>query len=305
MRLSFIPILLALTALSPTPFAWGQKRIRSDAKLTEESLALWGDLKTALQAKDGDAFFESHLKNSLFPGGTNGVHVFSGTIVGTRPAEHPSELVLAITDNVHAEATVRLVDKEGNLGHFDGPITRGSKVAFIGTVTGFQKDPFMLTFDVQGEDGSGPTYALVLVAMAFTKDIPVSMPAVQVNYRSRSNTGFIKMDMDDSAMYPFTVVDHGVSTEMNGVRLERYLVTAGWYPQPSNGVPHYAVEIDGTQPAVTLDLVGLGSFDKQAWVVPTARADSTPEAALVVVRADGTLIQRVEGIRRIQVSEKQ
>lgn len=305
MRLSSIPVLLALAALSPFPFAWGQKRIRSEAKLTEESLALWSDLKTALQAKDGGAFFESHVNHSLFPGGTNGVHVFSGTVVATRPAEHPRELVLAITDAVHPEATVRLVDKEGNSGQFNGPITRGSKVAFIGTVTGFQKEPFMLTFDVQGEDGSGPTYALVLVAEAFTNNASASIPPLQVNYRSRLNTGFIKIEMDDSAMYPFTVKGHGVTTEMSGVQLQRYLVTAGWYPQPSNGTPHYAVQIDGAQPAVTLDLVGLGSFDRQVWIIPTTKADSTPEAALVVLRADGTLIQRVEGIRKIQVSEKQ
>jgi hypothetical protein len=85
------------------------------------------------------------------------------------------------------------------------------------------------------------------------------------------------------------------------VRLERYLVTAGWYSNPPNGLRRYSVEIDGRQSAVTVDVVGLGSFDRQAWVVPTEKG----EAALVLVRADGTLIQRVEGIRRIQVSEKQ
>jgi hypothetical protein len=301
MRLSSIPVLLAIAVV---PFAWGQKRIRSDEKLTEESLTLWSNIKTALQAQDGATFFESHLKNSLFPGGANGVHVFRGTVVDSRPAEHPSEVVLAIEDTVHAEATLRLVDKQGNPGHFTGPVTHGSKVAFIGMVTGFQKEPFMLTFDVQGENGSGPTYALIWVATASPDGAPTLMPAIQVNYRSRSNSGYIKIDMGGGDMYSFTVNDHGASTEMSGVRLERYLVTAGWYPRPGDGLPNYSVEISGTQPAVTLELVGLGSFDRQVWVVPMAKGDSTPEAALVVVDGHGTLIQRVEGIQRIRVSEK-
>jgi hypothetical protein len=130
------------------------------------------------------------------------------------------------------------------------------------------------------------------------------MPAIQVNYRSRSNSGYINIDMGGGDMYSFTVNDHGASTEMSGVRLERYLVTAGWYPRPGDGLPNYSVEISGTQPAVTLELVGLGSFDRQVWVVPMAKGDSTPEAALVVVDGHGTLIQRVEGIQRIRVSEK-
>jgi hypothetical protein len=295
MRLFSIPILLVLAAVFPVPCAVGQK-IRSDAKLTEESVTLWDDIKAALQAKDGEAFFESRLKNSLFPGGANGVHVFRGTIIASRPAEHPSELVLAMADGVQPEATLRLVG-----GHFNGPITAGSRVAFIGTVSGFQKEPFMLTFDVQGDGGSGPTYALVLAAEASTEDLPDPIPSIQVNYRSRSNTGFIKIDMSGFGMYPFTVIDHGAITEMSGVRLERYLATAGWYPNPPNGLRHYSIEIDGTQTAAMLEVVGLGSLDRQAWVVPTGKG----EAALVVVHADGTLIQRVEGIQKIQVSEKQ
>jgi hypothetical protein len=159
----------------------------------------------------------------------------------------------------------------------------------------------MLTFDVQGEDVSGPTFALVLVAGAAQGALHIPMPSLQVNYRSRLSTGFIKIDLDDFPMHSFTLTDHGATTEMNGVRLENFLATAGWYSHPPSGSLHYLVEIDGTQPAVTLDLVGPGSFDKQAWVVPTEKA----EAALIVMRADGTVIQRVEGIQRIRVSEIQ
>jgi len=47
-------------------------------------------------------------------------------------------------------------------------------------------------------------------------------------------------------------------------------------------------------------MVGLGSFANQAWLVPTG----TPQASLVVTQADGTLIQKIDGIQRIRVSKQ-
>jgi hypothetical protein len=302
MRLSSIPTFLALAVLAPAHSAWAQNRIRSDAKLTEETAAVWSNIKSALQAKDGDTFFESNLNNSLFPGGRNGVRVFRGTVVSSHPADHPSELVLAISDDIHPEATLKL--KEGN---FKGPITPGSKVAFRGIVTGYTKDPFMLTLEVGGEDGSDLTFALVLVAETHEEAASVTMPSLWVNYPSRLNTGSVRISLDGFPMHTFTLNDHGATTEMAGVLLERFLVSAGWYSYPHSldHQVHYVVEVQGVHSVVALDLVGQGSFDRQSWLVPTDTSHSKPEAALIVVQADGTLIQRVEGIQRIQVSEKQ
>jgi hypothetical protein len=302
MRLPSIPILLALATVFPAHCAWGQTRIRSDAKLTEETAAVWSSIKSALQANDGDVFFESNLKSSLFPGGRNGVRVFRGTVVSSRPAEQPSELVIAISDNNQPEVTLKLKE-----GHFKGPITPGSKVAFRGIVTGYTKDPFMLTLEVGGEDGSGLTFALVLVEEARDEAAAMQLPSLWVNYPSKVNTGSVKISLEGFGLHSFTVDHHGATTEMEGVRLERFLVSAGWYAYPHSldKSLHYAVEVEGAQSAVTLDLEGgLGSFERQSWLVPTGKPGSPAEAALVVVRADGTLIQRVEGIQRIRVSER-
>ena len=298
MRLLSTPILLALAA---APFACGQVRIRSAAKLAEESSAVWTGIKTALQARDGDAFFESSLKNSLFPGGRNGVRVFQGTVVSSHPSEHPNELMLAISDDSHAEATLKLKE-----GQFKGPITSGSKVAFRAIVTAYIKEPFMLTLEVENEDSSGLTFVLVLVAESREEAAPLEMPSLWVNYPSRVNTGSVKISLDGFGLHSFTVDDHGATTEMEGIPLERFLVSAGWYAYPHSLDQrlHYAVEVEGAQSAVTLDLDGRGSFETQSWLVPTGRPGSASEAALVVVRADGTLIQRVEGIQRIRVSQK-
>jgi hypothetical protein len=88
MRLPSIPILLVLAA----HFTVGQPRIRSDQKLTEESMAVWNGIKTSLQAEGGEAFFQSSVRDSIFLGRVRGVRVFSGNIKSSRPVEHPSEL---------------------------------------------------------------------------------------------------------------------------------------------------------------------------------------------------------------------
>jgi hypothetical protein len=81
MRLSSMSIVLAVAAVVPVHFALGQRPIRSAEELTEQSSAVWSNIKRVLQANDGDAFFESKVKYSLVPGGVKGVHVFRGTVV--------------------------------------------------------------------------------------------------------------------------------------------------------------------------------------------------------------------------------
>jgi hypothetical protein len=300
MRLSSISILLAFTAIFPAQFASGQSRIRSAEKLTEESSAVWSSIRTSLEAPGGTAFFRSELKNSSVPGGARGVNVLRGTVLSTRPAENPSELMLAMSGTNQADVTLKLADP------LKGPVTPGSRVAFAGIVTGFEKDPFMLTLEVQGGDGPGRTFALVLAAGAFEEPDAVPMPSLEVNYRSRQNTGFANISLDGLLMHEVTVNDHGVETHIEGVRLTRFLATAGWYPYPHSldNQLRYSVQVDGLRSSVTLDLVGQGTLDKQAWLVPGRNRGSKPGASQVVVTAEGTLLQRVDGIQRIRVSQK-
>jgi hypothetical protein len=279
MRLPCIPILLTLAA----HFAVGQVRIRSDQKLSEESMAVWNGIKTSLQEEAGEVFFQSCLRDSVFPGGARGVRVFSGTVKSSRPVEHPGELLLAIADSNAAEVTLKLDDP------LQGPVTPGSRVAFAGIVTGYRKEPFMLTLEVRG----GRTFALVLVAGASDEAASFPMPSLQLNYRSRLSTGFLRMSLDGFPMHRFTVNDGAAEMEMEGVQLQRFLASAGWY-----GPVQYSVEVDGPASAVTL--AGPPSFERQAWLVPISKQ----AASLLVVKADGTLIQKVEGIQRIRVSEK-
>ena len=208
--------------------------------------------------------------------------------------------MLALSDKIHPEVTLKLIDKQG-IDHYKGPIAPGAKITFRGIAKTFKRDPFMLTVEVGAADGPGPTFAVI--AEAYEEAAPMQMPSLWVNYPSRLNTGLAKISLDGFGLRAFTVNDHGATREMAGVRLERFLATAGWHP--SSDEPHYAVEIEGVHSVVTLNLDGPGSFERQSWLVPTGKPDSTSEAALIVVDAAGTLIQRVDDIQRIRVSVKQ
>jgi hypothetical protein len=289
MRLPSIPVLLALVVSSANP-SWAQAANPSDAT------ALWNAIKTGL-LKGGDEFFESSLKDALIPG--QGVHSFLGTVIASRPAEHPTEFVLAISDKIHPEVTLKLRDTERREDHFKGPAAPGAKIAFAGVVTAFEKNPFMLTIEAGAGDRPGLTFAVIMEPADSTP-----MPSLSVNYPSRLSTRFVSISLNGLPLHKFTVSHHGSTTEMSGVRLERFLTTAGWHGDPSNSEPHFAVEIHGRQMVVTLDVLGKGSFEKQTWLVPAGGNDSNQETALVVVNASGTLIQRVDGIQRIWVSEK-
>jgi hypothetical protein len=295
MRLRFNPIVLALAAVVPVHYASGQKPIPFDASAT------WNAIKTALISENGDLFFESNLKYSLVPGGTKGVHALMGTVISSRPAQQPDEFVLAMSDKIHPEVTLKLIDKQV-IDHYKGPIAPGAKITFRGIAKAFKRDPFMLTVEVGAADGPGPTFAVI--AEAHEEAAPMQMPSLWVNYPSRLSNGLVKISLDGFGLRAFTVNDHGATTEMAGVRLERFLATAGWHGHPSSDETHYAVEVEGVHSVVTLDLVGSGSFERQAWLVPAGKPDTNPEAALIVVDANGTLIQRVDGIQRIRVSEK-
>jgi hypothetical protein len=291
MRRPSASLLLAFAVAAPTHLALAQKSSSPDEKL-------WNELKAGLQAENSDDFFEHNLKDSLAPSGAKSVHAFKGTVISSRPAEHPREVVVAISDSTHPEVTLRFTDQQGKEDHLKKPINPGSRIAFSGVVTAYSKDPFMLTFEVEGEDGSSPTFAVVVPSES--SEQAITMPAVSVNDPYSLTLRFVNISLDGLPQYRVRITDHGVTTEMIGVRLERFLLTAGWSRHLSNDHLHYAAEIDGVQSVTTLDMVDLGSFDKQAWLVVTG----TPEASLIVADAAGTQIQKVEGVERVRVSEK-
>ena len=109
---------------------------QADSKPDPEA-RLWLDIKHALTEPDGRYYFDTSLKNSLIP-------TLHGTLVSSTPADHPNILLLAMPGSKIAEVTLKLA------GRMTSPPQPGTMIKFDGVAEAFVKQPFMLTFEVQG-----------------------------------------------------------------------------------------------------------------------------------------------------------
>jgi hypothetical protein len=264
---------------------------------SDPGLAMWREIKKNLQGSDSDNYFEMVLQHALVPGGANGVNALRGTVVSSKSADHPSEVVLAMSDTSSPEVTLRFVDQRGKEGHFKTAIPAGAKVAFAGIVKTFVKDPFMLGFEVPLGSPTDDTFTVILD----TVDPSGPMPSISISYPSRTGDRFTNISLDGFPEHDFTVSDQGAVTKERGILLEKLLSTAGWYSgaRGESQRPTYAVQIEGVQSTFRLTEVTRGSFDQRAWIVVN---ESVP--SLMVVGADGAMIQRVDAIQRIRVYEQ-
>lgn len=106
-------------------------------------LALWKSIKTALTGDSGPSYFESNMKGALLPGGVNGVTKFKGKLISMTPAVRPKELVLGIEKPDTPDVTLKL---DAPLA---GKMNPGAEIEFEGVAVAYNKDPFMVTFEVE------------------------------------------------------------------------------------------------------------------------------------------------------------
>lgn len=114
-------------------------RINSDP-----AFKLWYTIKQNLTGDQGDAFFNSSVKDAEIPGGAEGVKSFTGTVISIDPPDHPTKVVLGIEDPAKGDASLEFsqplpteaLDK----------IKIGQKIDFSGVADSYVKDPYMLTF---------------------------------------------------------------------------------------------------------------------------------------------------------------
>lgn len=135
--------LLAALLLASTPVTLTSQDSDDDPR---SDRALWRSIKRALQADNGEEYFETSFKGALVPGGTNGWDDFHGTVLSAEPRAKPSKLVVSIVDRKTPEITLRLGAALKKEVHSD------SDVWFHGVAMEFSRDPFMVTFDVNIED---------------------------------------------------------------------------------------------------------------------------------------------------------
>lgn len=114
---------------------------------TNPVLALWMSIKKELTGPNSDAYFASSVKDAHLPGGAMGVQKFKGKVIEHKPARNPKEIVLGMSDATTAEVTLKL-----ETPFLVGKADPGTEIEFEGVVSGFTKDPFMVTFDVEKKE---------------------------------------------------------------------------------------------------------------------------------------------------------
>jgi hypothetical protein len=106
-------------------------------KTKDPETTLWLNIKHALTDPDGQDYFKTSLKDCLVP-------TLHGTLVSSSPADHPNILLLAMPGSETADVTLKLA------GRMTNPLQPGTLIRFDGIAESFVKQPFMLTFELQG-----------------------------------------------------------------------------------------------------------------------------------------------------------
>ncbi|MGA2771089.1 MAG: hypothetical protein ABSG26_09775 [Bryobacteraceae bacterium] len=145
------------------------RRKEEEFKKTNPQLALWMGIKGQLADTNGEQYFAGSLKDADVKG-ENGARALKGTLVDAKPACKSKELVVAISDNTHAEVTL----------HLDAALTgkpdTGVEIQWDGQPSAFTKEPFMLTMDTEKAKISGlnltPCAAAPVKKAAPKKSVP-------------------------------------------------------------------------------------------------------------------------------------
>ena len=116
------------------------------ATAADPQLALWNKLKDGLKADSGQQYFESSVKDAALPGGAGGVTRFRGKLIEMKPAVRPKELIVDMNDDGTPDATLKFETA------LPGKADPGTVIQFEGVASAFTKEPFMLTFDVEGKE---------------------------------------------------------------------------------------------------------------------------------------------------------
>jgi len=120
-----------------------EKQAEFDKKNPE--LALWINIRAALNGEDGAQYFTSNLKDAAVP------QLF-GTLIGAKPACRPTELLIAIQPATGpAEITLKLAKA------LSGKPELNRELRWEGIPTAFTREPFMLTMHAENEKIDGLT----------------------------------------------------------------------------------------------------------------------------------------------------
>jgi hypothetical protein len=133
-----------------------REKAEEQAKLDAANpiFAFWRDLIKDPLLKEGDTYFEGTLKGAGLPGDpgkAKGFEKFKAKLLSSTPANKPKELTLALEKPDVADITLKFEEP------LAGMMEPGAELEFSGIPSAWQKDPFMVTFDVMPGDLTGWT----------------------------------------------------------------------------------------------------------------------------------------------------
>jgi hypothetical protein len=146
--------LLATAANQPLPDGYvikstvdlAKEEAAADAekRAANPMLAQWNDTKVILTADDGQAKFDSDIKDAALP-------KFKGKIISMKPALKPKMIVVAVAKEGVADCTLTFETA------LPGKMEPGEELEFEGVAKAFTKDPYMLTLAVDKDKLTGWT----------------------------------------------------------------------------------------------------------------------------------------------------
>jgi hypothetical protein len=108
---------------------------------------MWRAIKRQLLTPNGLQYWQENIKDSLIPGGAEGLARLTGFVIASTPTEHPTTLVLGIIDKKIPEVELRFVDRRQRRVFATRPFPVGTKVQFQGVGIDYVSAPFRVTFE--------------------------------------------------------------------------------------------------------------------------------------------------------------
>ncbi len=125
-----------------TAAALAARKRLEDLDKTNPELAAWLRMKSRLEAPDGEDYFAQSIRTGPMP-------KLKGILLRSTPPKQPTELVLAISDDVSEEVVLKLNAPLPNGAE------RGTSLTFEGTPDSFTQKPLKLTILVNREKLEG------------------------------------------------------------------------------------------------------------------------------------------------------
>jgi hypothetical protein len=96
-----------------------QRANQDDRSAVDDQLESWHNIKQGLTGSNGRKYWEA-MDHAMVPG-PNRVHTLRGTVVSSKPTDHPTELVIAMSDDHTPEVILELIDGRGQGAHAQSP----------------------------------------------------------------------------------------------------------------------------------------------------------------------------------------